>query len=364
MSAHRKLLIIRDLDGLRAVRKSWLQLEEKARYKSVFNSYAWIETWVEHYSKYIKSLLLFTYWDSDELCSVLPLYISVKSPSTAHYVSSFEPEHIETCSEMQDFLSLTEGSLMPTELFHELIVSEKIDTIKLSNVSPGSLFLKWASNLSGYQQQTKQRTRFYIELPNGIEKLERKTLRYRKVASKIGVKVRKVCETHELETVFNALVNLNSNHWLSKGKAAIFQENEFACFHKNVASKLLLNSSLSLYYLEYQGSIIAVNYSFVSGTSIIFYQSGNNTHFRPNISPGLLLHYAQASEAICQGSQIYDFMSSSISSGYKTQFANTHEDVVAFELCLNFSSLLKNNFVNTLRKLRSWGASGAKLSQS
>lgn len=364
MTTLNRILVITDLDGLISIRENWLKLEEVALFKNLFNSYDWVETWTRHYAHYIERLLIFTYWREGELCSILPLYINTSNANTAYYISSFEPSHIETCSEAQDFMSLSVDTLPPVRMFKHHLVAQGINNIKMSNLSPRSLFLSWASDLPGFREVTKERVRFYTPLPTGIGKLDKKTRRYRKAATKIGMKIRKVSHLEELEVVFSALTKLNSERWIAKGQPAIFVEKIFTDFHKDIARKLLMSNKLSLYYLFKQNNIVAVNYSIVSGHSLIFYQSGNNTSFRPNLSPGIILHYAQAIEAQNQGKDIYDFMSSSSASDYKSKLTDTKEDVVSFALYISLLSFFKSRLLETIRTIKRLGVSSVKPSHS
>ena len=354
MTVSQNVLVITNLEELHAVKKSWLSLEKKANVKSIFNSYNWVETWARHYANYIKKLFVLTYWKKGELTSVLPLYVNISNEHAAYFVSSFEPTHIETCSEAQDFLSTSVEEVIPHSIFIDCLREHDVYSVTFNNISPRSFLCQWSRKLSGYHTIKQNRERFYISLPEGIKKLEKKTRRYRNAASRAGVTIHRVTNIDEFEEVFNALILLNSKRWLDKAKPAIFDESEFCNFHRELARKSLADNRLSLYYTKYENKIFAVNYSFVSSNSIVFYQSGIDTSFRPNVSPGNLLHYAQAFDALHKGMEVYDFMSSAHKEGYKTQLTSTSESVFSFTLHTSLLSYAMTELTERLKMIKKW----------
>lgn len=355
MTVSQSVVVLTSLDEVHASKESWLDLEKTARFKGLFNSYNWVETWARHYATYIEKLLIFTYWKQGELASILPLYVSVSNKHKAFYISSSEPSHIETCSEAQDFLSASEEEVIPHSAFVESLKKHGVHSVEFNNLSPHSLLLQWSRNLSGYQTVKEERYRFYVDLPDGIDRLEKRTRRYRKTASRAEVAIERVTNINEFEKVFNALIELNSKRWLDKAKPAIFKEKTFCEFHRELAKNSLADNTLSLYFLRFEHRIIAVNYSFVSGNTIVFYQSGNDTSFKPNVSPGTLLHYAQALEAVSRGKEIYDFMSSGQQEGYKAQLTSTCEAVLSFTLHTSLLNYAMHNVIERIKTIKAWG---------
>lgn len=319
--------VLTTLQQLKSIKSSWLKLEKIAQVKSVFNSYDWVETWATHYQEYIEKLLILTYWKDDELCCLIPLYVKPKCPYLAFYISSYEPAEIETCSEAQDFMSLSHDTLIPPSLFIHHMFVERVRQIRFSNLSSSSFLFSWLEKVGGFKSYRRSRVRFCVKGTEGLSILERKTRRNRKAAEKCNMTVKKVARVEEFYFIFEELVRLNSKRWLSKGLPAIFLNEPFLSFHRELAEKLLTNNLLSLYYLQFNEQIIAVNYGVVSGDNIIFYQNGVDTEFKPNVSPGMILHLAQINEAMDSGYKAYDLMSSSDEKSYKSRFANYREDV-------------------------------------
>ena len=326
--------IINNVHEMKAIRSSWLELERNAQFKTAFNSFDWVSTWAEFYKEHIEKLLIFTSWDAEALVCVLPLYISKSNLKTACYIGSYEPTDIETCSEAQDFLMRSSAVDVsePLSVIQSTMRKEGLNSIRLSNVSPNALILSAVESSDFPTTINLVRRRYLVDIPDGAEKLIRKTKRLRNAALRAGMRICQVTTEHDLERVFNALITLNRKRWISRGYKAIFDAHVFREFHRNIARKLLSTGSLSMLYLEQGSEVIGVNYGIRSNNTVIFYQSGFDEDKKPNVSPGKLLHSAQAQKAREQSLSHYDFMSSSLDETYKQSLASSSEPVYEVEI--------------------------------
>lgn len=322
--------IIYNIEELEEIRSSWIVLENNAEFKTIFTSYDWVHTWVRFYTAHIHKLTIITYWNDGLLVCALPLYINKKDLKTACFISSFEPVEIETCSEAQDFLSLSPSlsSGILADKIRVLMKQENLSFVKLSNVSPNALLLRVLECEKLLSVSEIIRYRYSISIPAGAARLLEKTKRIRNSAKRSGMVLCEVTNELELDGVFSALISLNKQRWVKKGFNAIFDSVVFRDFHSSVSAKLLASGKLSMLYLRKDGEVFAVNYGMRSSNSIIFYQSGFDETIKPNVSPGKLLHSAQALKAQEENLANYDLMSSPIGETYKSTLSSYSEPVL------------------------------------
>ena len=327
--------IIEDFEGLIKIKDSWLSLYSRSKVKSIFNSFEWVSIWSENYKAYIERLFIITFKIKSELVAIIPLYIRKNDRDTLWFVGSGEPEEAETCSEGQDILCLTEHIFPKLPSLKKLIKDQGLKKVTFTNVRRYSLLMKWI-------QKEKYRVicasvgyRFFIPTSPLDKELAKKTMRGRKAAEKINAVVKRIESAEELEKIYPELIKLNSQRWTEKGEQAIFENTTFRQFHLSLAYTLLKSHKLSIVSLEKNNKVIAINYSMVSGDDLIFYQNGVDTKYKPNLSPGMLLHYHQYCFAKSMGLGSYDFMTSANLNGYKKNLASGHEEVFKMDVFFN-----------------------------
>jgi|TARA_R110002012_G_scaffold225600_3_gene397557 CelD/BcsL family acetyltransferase involved in cellulose biosynthesis len=329
--------VLTTLSEIESSQTAWESLYAKSKHATIFTSFAWVTTWASVYQHTIEKLFIVTVNKAGVLVGVIPLYVRKVDTTTAWFISSGEPSQSETCSERQDLLG--DESILASALdsLRDLMIEFGIKRLSLNNVSPSALITSWCSSSNIRYLTSKRGRRFYIPSECGRSKLEKKVRRGRRAAKNLNAKYIHVKSRDELQTAFASLKALNAKRWKEKGHPAIFDDLLFSQFHQEILNKLLDEQRLSLVMLEVEDQIIAVNYSIISGQDLIFYQNGIDTHFKPNISPGLLLHYEQLLLAKESGLSAYDFMMSTNADSYKRSITERSEAVLS--LCIYSHSL-------------------------
>ncbi len=155
-----------------------------------------------------------------------------------------------------------------------------------------------------------------VELPTTWEKLltplsgsRRAQVRQlvRKHFEQGGAKVRLLKDPAELESQFAMLVDLHQRRRRQLGQSGSFASPRFAAFHQEVSRRMLRSGQLRLVRTELAGRPIAVDYSFTSGDTVYYYQTGIEPEAE-SVSPGWLGMIGTLRMAIEQGYRRFDFL--------------------------------------------------------
>jgi hypothetical protein len=155
-----------------------------------------------------------------------------------------------------------------------------------------------------------------IELPKTwpsflaqLSKSHRKQLRrcQREFFDTGRAKVHWVENEQQLDIAWELLVRLHQERQQSLGNPGCFASAQYATFHRGIASDLLRAGKLWLGWLELDGRPLAVDYQFVSDTTVFVYQGGIDPSAR-SLSPGQLIISAGIQRAIAEGYSTYDLL--------------------------------------------------------
>jgi len=291
------------------IKESWQKLSVSAINSNIFLGYEWISTWISVFKSYVSVLAVVTIWDLDELVCLLPLYKRVgDSTGTFWFIGSGEPETAEVCSEGLDILSISSFNSELNKLLREAIDTIGLKKLVITNCSEDSQLKSFFEQLGYRYLKEFKGNRYFIDTLDGETKLEKRTARYIKAAEKLGIMYHSVHSVSDLTRTFDELKRLHNIKWRQPGHPSIFDNTSFNGFHTRILQALLVSEKLSLIAVKKGEQTIAVNYSIISGNDLVFYQSGVDTSFKPNISPGMLLHCAQLRHARTLKLKYYDFL--------------------------------------------------------
>jgi CelD/BcsL family acetyltransferase involved in cellulose biosynthesis len=149
----------------------------------------------------------------------------------------------------------------------------------------------WNDFLAGFSKSRRDRNRYLLRrhLESGRARLLR------------------AVDSASLERGFEIFIDLHQKRREMLGQAGCFASAEFAAFHRQVAQQFLDSGRLRLVWLELEGRPLAVEYSFVGGDTVYYYQGG----FEPELSdlcPGTLMLAASLKLAIEEGYRQFDFL--------------------------------------------------------
>lgn len=119
--------------------------------------------------------------------------------------------------------------------------------------------------------------------------------------------VHRVETRQQLERAFEILIELHQKRRQSLDQSGCFSSARFGRFHREVAVALLEQGALRMQWIELDGRPVAVEYSFVGGSTVYYYQGG----FEPEVAderPGWLSFAVSLQAAIDEGYRSYDFL--------------------------------------------------------
>ncbi len=149
----------------------------------------------------------------------------------------------------------------------------------------------WNDYLAGFSKSRRDRNRYLLRrhLESGRAKLLR------------------AVDPASLERGFDIFIDLHQKRREMLGQPGCFASPRFEAFHRDLARRLLDAGRLRLLWLELEGRPLAVEYSFVGGDTVYYYQGG----FEPQLAelcPGTLMLAASLKLAIEEGFRHYDFL--------------------------------------------------------
>ena len=335
-----QLKIIRTIADFKSLKEHWQSLDEKACNKSIFLSFDWIDAWVTAFSSNISTMAVVTAWEGNEIVGLLPLYTkSDESKGVFWFLGSVEPERAEVCSEGLDVLLLSPSRAKYGQLFKEAFIKIGLKKLIVSNSFEDSFLARQLQDSGFFKTKEFIGNRYFIRAKEESTKLEKRTARYSRAAEKLGVSFHVLNTVEELDSYFGELKSLHNMRWRKSQPITIFDNDKFCSFHLKLAEALVKKDSLSLVLLKKENKSIAINYSLVSGNDLVFYQSGVDTSFRPNLSPGMLLHRYQLELARKLKLEKYDFLLS-MPPSYKESITEYAKPVFCTTYYKSFSALL------------------------
>jgi len=312
------------------LQNEWQQLIENKNGATFFMSHKWLSLWWKHYSCGDDTLMIFTVSSNHQLIAILPLY---QKNNTLRFIGTNDVEFDEVCTEYCDIICANDyEDIVLTALYPKLESYFNLGIeLKLTDYLEGSLMhglqkslsnSTWAYTLLvGYSYSCKlpiDFNSFLSSLPSSFEK----QLRRHSNKFKLNGILKKAQSQKQLEEYLSILKELHTARWRLKNNEGAFTSARFINFHLDYCRYLLNQKQLQLWLLEIEGEVIAATYCIDFGKNRYFYQSGTNTLFKPNISPGNLLHLQLIEDSIQKNFTNYDFMMGSVESSYKEKFTN------------------------------------------
>ncbi|NQZ22421.1 MAG: GNAT family N-acetyltransferase [Colwellia sp.] len=325
--------IISTSDEFNLLENEWEDLLVHSCQPSFFLSFHWLNTWWKFYASETDTLNIIILRNDDQIVAILPIYFNDKK---IHYIGTNDVEHDEVCTEYIDIICRkgieTEVLLILEDELATLITSNK--ELILTNYLEHSLIYKLINNnlTRHWNIQQKSGVRYFCKLPHSIDnyhnslsksftkKMKRVT---KKFVEKLEGDIDKTTKTQDIEKNFSILDHLHSAHWQSKNKDGAFTSARFKNFHISLCKHLHKKDKLTLWILNSTNTPLAVIYCIDYLDTRYFYQAGINTEFKPNISPGNILHLYAIEDAIKNKKILqYDFMKGESSNSYKQMFTN------------------------------------------
>ena len=163
-----------------------------------------------------------------------------------------------------------------------------------------------------------------------------------KFYKKLEGELTKINDQNEINLALETLQELHNKRWNGKGVQGAFSSLRFLKFHQKFSARKANKSQLQLWIFKASNQPIAALYAFDMFSIRYFYQCGIDDSFKPNLSPGSLMHFIAIEDAINNNLTNYDFMKGDINSSYKSNFAP--KLVKMFH-----TKIIKKSFLNSFR---------------
>ena len=316
---------IADLPALSDV---WEQLSVADSKATLFNSFAWIESWIRCYWLDTYSLRITIVSYGNEAVALVPIYFNSRFGKWM-LLATGEPEQEEIASEYTDIL-LSDSCLERDSVLEKILEILKPlskEGLLFRNCLDSSRIFQLASQL-GRTAFRKTGSVFQLDLNRPFNEIlstysrnhRKKT---REILNRFNANSRLDFQPPSSDGYllhWKALRKLHSDDWGSRGKPGAFAMDRFNEFHNylriNHPEVTPLFATLTI-----DTHPIAINFYYQFGNFVHFYQSGINKTMYGNLSPGILLHtlcIRHFSETPIQ----YDFMKGPLRETYKEKFCS------------------------------------------
>jgi len=337
------------------LKSSWNDLLLKQSHLSFFLSWEWLNTWWHTYANDTDKLFILLFEENNEVIGIVPLYI--QNNEVIRFIGTGESEAEEVSSEYLDVICSIDNTNSIVKLLSTALTVKLNTVVKLefnnylinSAIHETIIQLKsqhWHHiTLSGIRYQASLKEGFTHYKQSCSKSLIKKLLRHKnKFTSSLNGLLIPYHTQHKYVEGLNLLASLHSNRWQKKNLDGAFTSNTFFEFHYQFCQLALKNNWLNIYTLESNENNIAAIYNINFQETCYFYQMGIDTDFKPNLSPGYLIHLLLIEQSINNKLHFYDFMKGTEQASYKSNLSDVRTKMFN-------AVLLKKNQPNFLKML-------------
>lgn len=338
------------------LKSCWRSLLLDQSHLSFFLSWEWMHTWWHHYAAINDKLCIFIFEEGYEIIGIAPLYI--QNNKTIRFIGTGEPESEEVASEYLDIICSIDNTkpivkLLSSRLNRKL---QTVFTLEVNNYIKNSAIDKTLALIKGkfWQHISLSGVRYQAYLANGFENYQRncsksliKKLTRHKNKFQLHLNGR-ITPYHSREKYvdgLNILSSLHSKRWENKGLSGAFTSEKFINFHHQFCLYAIEYDWLQIYTLEAKDKTIAAIYNISFQETTYFYQMGIDTDFKPNLSPGFLIHFLLIEQSANEKKHFYDLMKGNEEDSYKSNISDVHTKMFN-------AIILKKNKFNFFRILK------------
>ncbi len=332
---------------IEASRKEWNSLVSAMHLPSVFLTWDWITTWIEHFGHHYNLLILFVH-DEDKLTAIFPL-----AERTMRLEDGVIPTRtITMCGALELYPDHLDLICSNREKAHKSLKAifdflsrayRKWDTISLP-------YLSSTGHLASYLSSMKCRdmtTRFegktwapYITLDGGVnaflaQNFNNKRRHELRRQSRVLYEDRKatfrsITDSKQIDEAIGHLVRLHLARKDDIDVTSTFATSALVEFHREVASRFYRNGWLRFYFVEDQsGEPISAAYGFLYEGRFSYYQSGMAPGWN-KYSPGKVTVFSMLKDLYVEGAEELDFLGGD--QEYKSFWTKTRREMVWYKV--------------------------------
>ncbi len=286
-----------------------------------FRSYEWASSWWRHYGPAQGQLFVLAVRDGNGRLIGLAPWFRSRSAGWGHVLQFLGSGDV--CSEYLSLLCHPQDARNVSVALVEFLAGQArrqwhvldLPAIDAADDSLGHLREQFARRGHAIDCQSDARC-WRVALPAtwsdylaGFSKARRHRNRYllRRYLESGQARFLRVVDPASFDRGFEIFTDLHQKRRAMLGQPGCFASAQFAAFHREVARQFLDSGRLRLVWLEFEGRPLAVEYSFVGGGTVYYYQGG----FEPELAelcPGTLMLASSLKAAIEEGYHQFDFL--------------------------------------------------------
>jgi len=358
---------ITNITAFNEIEYVWDDLLSQVTHLSFFMSWKWLNLWWKSYAGENDTLIILLIEDDGVVIAIAPFYF--QNNSTLRFIGTGELESDEVATEYLDILCSLNFADKINIMLAEYIDSHlfKIKSIVFNNYLPNSTIYKLVTIIKGnfWINTVKVGVRYRAKLPSSqmafkeqcSKSLIKRLRRHRNnFESSLAGEFLPCLSLSDLNEALFVLDKLHTQRWQDKNKQGAFSSPKFRSFHNEFCEYAFDKEWLQLWSLKAKGRVIATIYAIEYNSTCYFYQSGIDTYFKPNISPGYLSHLLLIETCINNRIDYYDFMKGSSKGSYKSNLSNEqfpmYETILLKKSLLNTPQILKVHVKEIVRLIK------------
>ena len=330
-----------------ALQADWERLHGSCDQAGLFNSWYWNRLWWQHYGD-MGELYIVVIRVEGLACAIAPFYrcqtkaIKLLSVNTLRFIGNggdTSPDDLGIV-----YSRATEDTVLDI-LCRYLYKYSTVSRLQLYELTDDSPFVKklvaladetgWCKPLARYQYRQVD------VLPASItayeQSLSRNARKHRKRRrqrlQRAGeVQLTTCASIDDVRATFAELLRLHKLRRQSKGGSGSFQSERYCDFHLALMEEALLRNELRLSKLVVNGTIIGIEYAFLTNKVLLFFQTGFDPQYQ-HLSPGHLLMMHTIDLAIEEGAERMDLLKGDYE--YKRSYARLTTTTINLDIWKN-----------------------------
>lgn len=299
--------------------QEWQRLEQRVAEPALMCSFAWTQTWLDHYGDLVPHRFAVGTIDGDVhgICLLTEGVEQKEGPftlKTMHVGTAGEPERDTVWVEYNDVLATRKARREFLAQLYQIVLKEAVwDEFRLDGFARSAIedvlpidagFL--VKEQRAYYSDLRAARDDDTELLARFSKSTRKTIR--KSLKRLGKVTLEWAETIEqAESIFEDLVRLHQARWNAVGEPGVYSSERFTNFHRNLIHRLFPLEQIALTRIRNEHAVLGCAQSLIDGNRVLSYQSGLAAP-TGHQSPGVLCDFLEIQECQRRGFDAYDFM--------------------------------------------------------
>ena len=311
--------------------EQWTSLLDECYHLSFFLTWQWLNLWWQTYALPSDQLKIIVIKKHGAIIAIIPLYIQNKA--TLRFIGTGENEADEVATEYLDIICHLDNQKIVIEALKRELANTPVQRIIFNNYLAHSSIAQLSKAISEkyWHNIYLSGAKYSADLSsaeNDLEKIIDKSLlkKLNRAKRKFQHELRgshlSFNTTEKFLEGYSSLKHLHELRWQKQQQQGVFASNKFEKFHQQFCQYAIAKGWLKLNILAVGERDICAVYCISFQQKTYFYQSGIDDEFKPNISPGLLMHLLQIELCIEEKQTSYDFMKGKLHNSYKEKMSN------------------------------------------